>query len=136
MSINYKNFKINAVYTGAKLAPWSGKYENWNHHTITVYNTENKKRTSFDFWASNMKPNIEGNKEEILLAFQNFLSDGLAGCEDFNSFCWEFGYDTDSIKAFKTYKVCEKSTKKLIRILGNESYISDLYNDLTEEGYC
>lgn len=34
----------------------------------------------------------------------------------FEDFCWEYGYDTDSIRAFKTYIECQKEHSGLSKI--------------------
>lgn len=36
----------------------------------------------------------------------SLLSDAWAADESFNSWCEEFGYDPDSMRAFKTYQTC------------------------------
>jgi len=53
------------------------------------------------------------------------LSDTDAGMCTFSEFCNEFGYDSDSIKAFKTYQACQESTDK-IKSLFNSKQIEEL----------
>lgn len=36
--------------------------------------------------------------------------------KNFEDFCNNFGYDTDSIKALKTYKACKKQAEKCTRL--------------------
>lgn len=38
----------------------------------------------------------------------------------FEDFCWEFGYDTDSISAMKTYLACQKQWAKIRKIFTEE----------------
>ena len=40
----------------------------------------------------------------------------------FSDFCAEFGYDVDSIKAYKTYKACGRIRGKLYNFLGSDFY--------------
>lgn len=59
------------------------------------------------------------------------LADDSAGVEnagDFEGFCSEFGYDTDSRKAEKTYKACQHSAARLKKFLGDDLYQSLLWN--------
>ena len=130
MKTNYKNFAITSNFDGNKKADWGEKVEieNWNHHTITVKNTETGKRTSFDFWGSLVNPEIETEKE-LLFAFYCFVSDGLVGKESFDEFCSEMGYDEDSRRAEKIYKDCQKSYNKFARL-----FDGDIYDFIIE--YC
>jgi len=125
---NYKNFKITANYTGAKAAKWSK--DNYNHHNITVINTDNGKRTRFDFWASIAHPVLE-SEYDVINAFYCFVSDAVSGLETFEEFCADFGYDNDSITALKTWRACKRSYNKLTRIYNGDLYV--LINELSEE---
>lgn len=78
-------------------------------------------RTSFDFFGSVNDWNKNKRSTDAKFAVYCFLSDALAGENSFEDFCSEFGYDTDSRKAEKIYKACEKSAEKAKRIF------SDLY---------
>lgn len=129
MTYTFKNFKISVNYTGEKPAAGSdGK--NWNHHNVTVLNTENGLKTRFDFWASIAQPKLS-SKYDVLNAFRCFVDDALSGDMDFSEFCSEFGYDEDSRRAEKkTWKACKRSTAKLERIYSGDLY--DLINDLEE----
>lgn len=127
---NYKNYRIAATYTGEKAAPWGNGQENWNHHRITVTNTETGKRTTFDFWASIAHPVLDSTYD-VLNAFYCFVSDAVSGMESFTEFCSNFGYDNDSITALKTWRACKRSYDKLSRIYDGDLY--DLINELSEE---
>lgn len=48
--------------------------------------------------------------------------------ENFEDFCNNFGYDTDSIKALKTYKACKKQAEKVSRLF-TESEIDELLQE-------
>ncbi len=56
------------------------------------------------------------------------LSDSQAGEQDFEEFCAEFGYDTDSRKAERTWKACRAQAPKVKRLLG-EDFERFLYAD-------
>ncbi len=47
----------------------------------------------------------------------SLLNDARCGSDyDFEDFCSEFGYDEDSIKAYETYKACQKTSKQLKKV--------------------
>lgn len=130
MKATFKNFKVTATYTGEKKAPWNnGMQENWNHHRLTVTNTDNKKSTRFDFWMSISNPKIK-TEYDALNAFYCFVSDAVSGKESFDNFCSELGYDEDSRTAERTFKACKRSLEKLERIYDGDLY--DLANELQE----
>lgn len=130
MTVNFNNWKVTATYKGDKCWDCSdGSRENWNNHKVTVTNTENGKRTSFDFWASIMNPELE-TEYDILNAFRCFVDDCLVGTETFHEFCGDFGYDEDSRKAEKVWKACQRATKKLCRIYDGDLY--DLLDSLEQ----
>lgn len=121
MTVTFKNWKITATYTGSKAANWGGNVENWNHHTVTVTNTENGKRTRFDFWASIAKPELDSDYD-IMNAFYCFVSDAIYGDMSFSDFCAGLGYDEDSRKAYKVWTACKRSKAKLERIGVDDVY--------------
>lgn len=127
MKATFKNFSVSANYTGSKPAGFNSN--NWNHHNITVTNTENGLRTRFDFWASIINPELE-TEYDVLNAFYCFVSDAISGNKSFWDFCSDFGYDADSMTAWKIWNSCKRSTKKLTRIFPGDIY--DLANELVE----
>lgn len=133
MKTTYKNFKISSIYVGNK--KWSENDNNYHNHIITIYNVDTKKKTAFEFWGSIMNPEIK-TKNELLFAFYCFLSDAEGSRYGFNDFCENFGYDTDSRKAYTTFKACEKSLKKAERIGIDKNLMCDFMNDLQENHEC
>ena len=47
-------------------------------------------------------------------------SDANAGAQDFDGFCSDFGYDTDSRKAEKAWRACQKMADRLPVFLGDD----------------
>lgn len=135
MKAQYNEFKIASTFLGNKLWNADEKMQNYNNHLITIVNTETHKKTSFEFWWSIMNPEIE-TEQELLFAFYCFLLDGEASRYGFDNFCFEFGYDTDSRKAYKIFKACEKSFHKVERIGIDEDMACDIMNDLQENHGC
>lgn len=126
----YKNFKISAEFDGKKVASWDAY--NDRHNKVTVKNLDSGKYTSFDFWGSVVNPRVE-SEYDLLNAFYCFISDALAGLESFESFCGDFGYDTDSRKAEKIYKACKRAYTKFERVSGfNDDEMYDFINELQE----
>lgn len=104
-----------------------------NRFYITVKNTENESVTGFDFYGSTHdynNGNTEIKGEDLLNAFECFISDAMAGEQDFEDFCNEFGYDSDSRTAERIHKECIKSLNKAKSILDTDIY--DFANELQE----
>ena len=128
MKATFKNFTVSANYKGDKEASFIKG--NYNNHLITVTNTDNKQRCTFEFWASISNPELN-TEYDILNAFYCFVTDGISGKLDFEDFCREFGYDTNSRTAKKTWKACGRAAAKLERIYSGDIY--DLANELGEQ---
>lgn len=123
MKATFKNFELRDVFVGEKASLWDeNNYE--NHHKIYVKNTITGASTSFDFWTSKASPRIK-TEYDLLNAFYCFVSDAFAGIESFDEFCADYGYDTDSLKAYKTYKACTRSYNKFVRVSNFNFYEND-----------
>jgi len=123
----YKQFEVKASYKGTKKADWSS--DNFNNHMVTVTNTETEQKITFEFWASIVNP-VLNSEYDILNAFYCFVGDAVSAKENFENFCSEFGYDSDSRTAEKIYKKCKKQLEKLNKIYTGDIY--DLVNELSE----
>ena len=53
---------------------------------------------------------------------------GLYNGETFEQWCAEYGYDTDSRKALRTYTATTRQTESLARVLGHDAYETLLFN--------
>ena len=53
---------------------------------------------------------------------------GIDNVRSFEDWCSEYGYDTDSRKAEKTFKACEHSAKRLKAFLGADLFAQLLYS--------
>ena len=127
MKVTYKEFEINAIYKGDKAATWNKN--NFNRHIVYVKNKTTGAKTSFEFWASIANPTLE-TEYDVLNAFYCFVSDALSGLNSFEDFCGEFGYDTDSMSAYKTFNACKRAYKKFEKIEDSET--DDIYNFVNE----
>lgn len=82
------------------------------------------RRYSFDFWqgvAHTEDPTAEN-------CLDCLLSDAQGGDQAFEDFCGDFGYDTDSRKAERLWRACQKTAREMRRLLG-EDYELFLYAD-------
>jgi len=59
-------------------------------------------------------------------------TDSTALNENFNYWCDNFGYTTDSIKARSTYKACQRNGSRLIKLIGNKEIFSQLVESARE----
>jgi len=58
----------------------------------------------------------EPNAADVLYCL---ISDARAGDSTFEDFCSEFGYDSDSRKAYATWQQCQRIAPKLHKFLGD-----------------
>jgi hypothetical protein len=71
------------------------------------------------------------DEKDMQFALYCFLSDATAAENSFEDFCNEFGYDTDSRNAEKTYRACVKANSKAIRLFGSELWeVMNAVNEL------
>ena len=101
---------------GAKLArdkqdEWQQRANGWR---VTL--TYKGRRMSVDYW---MGSAIKG-KPTSEAVLECLLSDACSGEESFEDFCANCGYDTDSRKAERIYRACQKNLKNVRRLLGDE----------------
>lgn len=127
MKAKYKEFEITTKSLGDEPAMWDNR--NTNYHVVTVKNKSNGKSTRFDFWCSMAQPEFK-TEYDVLNAFYVFVSEALSGLGTFSNFCYEFGYDTDSRKAEKTFRACQKSFEKFKNVSGYS--IEEMYNFINE----
>ena len=110
-----KSVKCSSEY-GAKLA-WD-KQDDWqqkaNGYSVTL--RYRGRQMTVDFWMGTGL-NGEPQADSVL---SSLLLDSSAIDQTFEDWCGEFGYDTDSRKAEKTYKACVKNGERLKRLLGDD----------------
>lgn len=73
---------------------------------------------------------FEMDEKDLQGALYCFLSDAASGKESFGDFCNEFGYDTDSRKALKVWKDCQKATEKAERLFEDVYEAVNAVNEL------
>lgn len=69
------------------------------------------------FFVTYFSMGIGLNREpELLTVLDCLITDAFAGAETFEDFCSEFGYDTDSRRAERTWKACQETALNLSRL--------------------
>lgn len=119
-----RNVHCESVYGKASL-PYN-KMDDWqkNAHNYRVTLKYQRRAYTFDFFmgsANTDEPSSEGTLECL-------LSDASSADQDFESFCSDMGYDSDSRKAERIYQACQKVRGNLQRLLG-EDFEAFLYAD-------
>lgn len=63
---------------------------------------------------------LAGEPRDAESVLECLLSDAQAGEQDFEDFCSDFGYDSDSRRAEKIWRACRKIAPRLRQFLGDE----------------
>lgn len=88
-------------------------------YTVNVSSDATSSRTRFQFTGS-IHDHNEGqdqlDKTALLWAFRCFVEDAAAGEQTFGEFCGDYGYDTDSIAARRTWEACRNAGRKFRRL--------------------
>ena len=85
------------------------------HEPMTVYFSQGS--------AHKKKPTLA----EVLDCLASDAS-GVDNVRSFEDWASEYGYDTDSRRAEKTYRICQKQTASLRHLLGCDAYETLLYH--------
>jgi hypothetical protein len=111
--LNNNGIDVEIVYITKSFTNWD-KQNLHNQYKIILKRGTNQMQ--YDYWAS-LYSTQNGKKATIY--------DVISCLEwypiyDFDNFCMDFGYDTDSIKAFNTYTECQKQQKELFELIPEE----------------
>ena len=115
-----------ATKNGVELDINGSKYEKYfpeDKESRYIFNctlTRNGKRYTFNFGQSIAAGNVEPTMYDILTCLTKYDP------ESFEFFCGEYGYNTDSIKALKTYKAVKREFNGVNRLF------SDILEELQE----
>ena len=95
-------------------------HTNWDkdnlHNQYKVILKRGLKQMQFDFWDSihNTQNGLKPTTYDVIACLEWYQ------IFDFEDFCFNFGYDTDSIKAFNIYTECQKQQKELFELIPEE----------------
>ena len=89
-------------------AVWGADKWRTDKWEVSLYRGEAKIMIEFHLGVGN-----NGRQPDLKEVIYALLSDGYAGSLSFEDFCSDFGYDTDSRKAFATWEACKESGEKL-----------------------
>jgi len=92
------------------LDDWKRESNPW---TVTL--RFQRRRLTVPFWTGSLIT-TEPTAADVLSCL---CSDARGGESTFEEFCSDFGYDTDSRKAERLYRECERSAKRVRQFLGD-----------------
>lgn len=100
---------------GGDRSPFDG--DHWQHNAWTVELHYQGRTMVTPFYTGQMAG--EPTVRDVL---ECLLSDasGVANSESFEDWCGDYGYDTDSRKAERTYNACVEQTESLRQLLGDD----------------
>lgn len=106
--------RIRSVYGETRTQ--EDEMEAWQReaHPYRVTLLRGKKQMSVDFWQGPALTDPP-RAADVLYCL---LMDARAGDVGFEEWCSEFGYDTDSRRAERSYRLCRDIAKRLHRFLG------------------
>ena len=138
LTILGKEFEITAKHIG-EIKGFPDSDDNMMHNVfkITVKRefgdgAITKSFKFYDSYANWQKGKTTMNLMDMLLAFKSFLEDAWAGSMDFEDFCGEYGYNSDSRRAEKIYNKCKNQLGKVMDLGIFQSELPDLINALNE----
>lgn len=81
--------------------------------------------------ASWVKENVKPHTPQAAGVLYSLLTDISATEQSFANWCADFGYDTDSRKAFSVYEACQQNADKLFKLFTSEerAKLSNLLED-------
>lgn len=101
---------------------WSRRASHWK---CTIIGPNRRKLTTY--FSQGAAHTSEPTAADVLDCLASDAS-GAENARSFEDWCSEYGYDTDSRKAKRTYKVIQRQSESLKRLLGPELYETLLWN--------
>lgn len=112
--LNNAGISVNIVYIAKSFPNWD---EGNLHNQYKIILERGKQQMQFDYWDSlyNTKENKKPSTYDVIACLEWYE------IYDFEDFCQNFGYDTDSMKAFNIYTECQKQQKELFALIPEEN---------------
>lgn len=95
--------------------------DGWEHHAYTITLASEDKSVSFP-WRQGMAVDDEPTPDRVLWAV---AGDCRAGEDDFTEFAANFGYDDDSLSAYRTWEACKDMRAKLYDFASSQAMFDD-----------
>ena len=115
---NNLNFRATLASTQT-CPPWDDdKHVHGYKYRITISRKGESGRLAFDFWNS-FSDSQNGKDPTAYDALSCIRSDAYTP-EDFSEFCSEYGYDEDSRKAHKIFKLADKFGRRIRAFFSDE----------------
>lgn len=127
--MEYDGIRMQATHLGEKVGDQSGFMPEWPHDlwrcTFSIPGSSRRPLT-IEFRRGIGHDGKRPPKDEVLDCLLADAS-GVADGESFEEWCSNYGFDTDSRLAEKTYVACLKQTERLRTFLGGkfDSYLYD-----------
>jgi len=117
---------VKCTVVGGAKKPYEQR-DDWqsNAHDYRVRLTAHGRRMELDFYMG-QGIGIEPNAEDVLECLQ---SDSRVMGQDFEEWCIDLGYDTDSRKAEQIYRETDKQAHRVFRFMGREMF--DEFQEVT-----
>lgn len=105
------NITIDINYVSKSLVDWNTERNLHNYYIVTL--ERNDKKMQYDFYASvkNTRENKKPTNYDVMACLEWYE------LGTFQDFCFNFGYNEDSIKALNTYLKCQKQQEELFSII-------------------
>ena len=97
--------------------------ENMDHWKVALRRPGHTMTTYFSMGLGH-----KGKQPQAADVLDCLASDAIGTSDDFEDFCSNFAYNTDSRKAEKIYKACQHSAARLNNFLGSTLYEDLLYH--------
>lgn len=106
----------------------SANWQAYHYKVVLKFRTKTGKRRQFTtYFSMGIGLSREPQADDILDCLASDAT-SVENARDFEDWASEFGYDTDSRKAERTYKTIQRQSKRLAQFLGNELYEQLLWN--------
>lgn len=124
--VNENKIKIDSVLVDEN--PNMDSDHDMNHFKVTLRARVDGKRKQFTtFFSMGMGLRGDPQVDDVLDCIASD-SASIENARDFEDWAGEFGYDTDSRKAERIYKICQRQAERLKAFVGSEKYTDLLWN--------
>ena len=142
--INGHEYIVEVEWKGEKTPLWGIENDEGRHNIIRISNKKNLSYT-IDYWAPGIFPNAE-NFDGVLDILDCIHDDLISVCsldftdeeKAFEDFAAEFGYNSDSRKAYKVFEALIEEFRGLSVIFGEKDLktFTDIERDNLAEKLC